>query len=547
MLNPTSIKLGFRKKFHSGGGVSQNLNHINLAQQKGRKYFALAWTALLAIIVFSFLMWSGGSKYHMVDYLKNYDSPDNALTFVEGTERFLDKLSRTKKKDKIIIIASDGGGLTSNFWTIQMLNKLNSLDLYENIFLMSGASGGAVGEGLFTYMKAKGLSKQDISDLVYEIGDLNPISGDMAGLFTRWPIRYLGNGENNKAKKDRMEAMSRFYFDLIDQKSNDNRYSFESLLEKPYHHLWTSRDSSEGWLPYYITNTARTEDGIKAWVHPFNNSDPFLPYLTAGLVDLTSYQYIDTSSQEWIEYIAYPNAIFLSNRFPLLSPAAKIEGKGHFVDVGAVENSGLETVYQVLSKMKNRIDIPAFRRFFEKEIIVISFRNSKERFIESEFSELLSKQMGTPYNKGELGANINTILSSGITGAPRVLDDMFRKGEAKYLTNITSLDSIKQDSLRKLQFYEVNVPFRLKVEDIENVFSREILNKDSIILKIDEINEFIGVNLSDSEGYVTEPPLSRLLSKQAQRYMKEAAKFDYSLDVAECISTNHEAWKAIFK
>ena len=50
--------------------------------------------------------------------------------------------------------------------------------------------------------------------------------------------------------------------------------------------------------------------------------------------------------------ISFPDALFLANRFPVFSPTARIDGLGHFVDAGAVENSGLGTILQVLSKMK---------------------------------------------------------------------------------------------------------------------------------------------------------------------------------------------------
>jgi hypothetical protein len=374
--------------------------------------------------------------------------------------------------------------------------------------------------------------------IIEEIGDINPISGDMAGVLARWPIRYLGNWDFIQGWKDRMEAMSRYYFDLIYQEGN--KYSYTDLLNQPYHYLWTDRDTND-WLPLYIVNTARAEDGTKGWVHPFSLNDSVRSenYWTSGIIDLTSYE-LKRQNKTKTTYISYPNAAFLPNRFPVLSPAAKIEGKGYFVDAGAVENSGLGTIYQMLNKMKSRINEPVFAKFFEKEIVVISFRNSRERFIESEFSNLVKDKLASPMYRGEIGANLNTVVNSGISGEPRALAHRFKEGEAKWITT-------NKDRVKSIHNYEINIPFRLTMNDIEAVYSRKIVDSMSVIMKIDSINHFINGYLCDHFEFVVEPPLSRLISRQAQRYMKEAAKFDYSQDAAECISTNHEAWKAIFK
>ena len=49
----------------------------------------------------------------------------------------------------------------------------------------------------------------------------------------------------------------------------------------------------------------------------------------------------DNLSQLYNGSIAYYEAISSTNRFPALSPAAKIKNHGHYIDAGAIDNSGL--------------------------------------------------------------------------------------------------------------------------------------------------------------------------------------------------------------
>lgn len=471
------------------------------------------WAGVFITLAVAATFDKAGSNYHQVTYINDqtndHISDANTISLAEYTTKFMTRLENKdkecRKKKPIICIAADGGGLKAAFWTMLVLQQLDRQGLFDNnVFMMSGASGGGLGQGLFSYLKAMEISLEDREEIIRELGDANFISGDLAGLLTRWPMSYLPEGlAGVEERQDRMEAMSEHYFKCIQKIGNiDPKDRYSELRKKPYHYLWTDNKYR---IPLFITNTSRAEDGVKGWIHPLHNNE----FLTAGVVDVTRCQYEGQNTR----YISFPDALFLINRFPILSPAARVPGKGHFIDAGAVDNSGMGTILQVLGKMKAKNDT-IYDRFFEQGLIIISIRHDRSRFIYDEFADIVEKHLGQTQPRSELSSFFGAVVSSGISGEPKVMDEIVQDGEAKDLFNI--LDSPIKFSL----------PFRLTAENVEKFFQRDINNK---ILKrvsnhVDTINQHIE-NVHIDHSYTVEPPLGRLLSRPAQNYSRNMLKY----------------------
>lgn len=68
--------------------------------------------------------------------------------------------------DPIIVVASDGGGIRSAYWTVSVLGGMLAVrpDLADKIYAMGGASGGSVGVGLVAGMLADGVPPEEIKE-----------------------------------------------------------------------------------------------------------------------------------------------------------------------------------------------------------------------------------------------------------------------------------------------------------------------------------------------------------------------------------------------
>lgn len=482
-----------------------------------------SWAIALLLLCLALYFNRVGNDYHQIPYQEESKANlvDESISLEDYTRQFLDKLNKDTSREEsrpIICLAADGGGLKAAYWTMSILHRLDSMGLYEeNLFLLSGASGGSLGQGLYTYMKAQGMDRKQISQAINKLGKVNFISGDLAGLLTRWPINYIPDiNSYPESSYDRMEAMAYYYFKIINQVGGleEQRWQYDSLRQYPYHYWWAKNDYQ---LPLFITNTARAEDGIKGWSHPLKKE----AYLEAGVVDLTRRVKDDRTS-----YISFPDALFLTNRFPIMSPAARIYGKGHFVDAGAIDNSGMGTILQLLHKLKGKEgESEVFRDFFKHKVILISTRNDRSRFIYGQFIELVNGCMGETDRRSELNSFFGSVVSAGITGEPKVLDEIVKSGEAKALLGIDTL-------------YELALPFRLNFQMVVNTYKRELqcMNQEAVVKsiedKIEDINREIEVLNAPP---IVEPPLGRLISEPARKYMDNMMRYETIQGVWEAL------------
>ena len=74
--------------------------------------------------------------------------------------------------------------------------------------------------------------------------------------------------------------------------------------------------------------------------------------------------------------LPYYQAVSTTNRFPVFSPAAKIPGYGHYIDAGAIDNSGLLGCLDLHQYLLRNPDLLPYKKIAYIEII-----NSKSLYI----------------------------------------------------------------------------------------------------------------------------------------------------------------------
>jgi len=471
----------FRKKYRAAksGRLSKYL----------RRGMVSSSSRMWGLVIIGVLLASAylGNSYHEIRYVRP-QAGNEAPSLEEYVTNFLEA---APAEGPVIFIAADGGGLKACYWTMLNLLKLDEQEQFDgHVFALSGASGGTIGLSMYNYLKARGTSRPQIKKYIDEVGRRNYLSGDLTGLLTRFPINYWPDlpGFEPYRWDDRMEGMARSYFNIVGD--GDGGYDYGSIRKEPFWKPWTDKPS----LPLLIANSARAEDGLLGTVIPLKEN-PLI-----GSIDL--------NRNARGEAISYPDASFLSNRFPIASPAARITGKGHFLDSGSADNSGLNSIYSLLRTLKSRelsdTSNTVYRQLFERGIVVISLRNAASRYARDVFIDDLDLMNRYPY-KSELSANSGVAVNTGLTGVPISWDDYLR-GET--VRDLGLID----------EYYAVNLPFRLRKGDVFAALGGELKLPD-LDRRRDSLNHLINLHLDRDSSFAVMPPLGRLLADPTRKYM----------------------------
>ncbi|MBC6992997.1 hypothetical protein QWY85_14045 [Neolewinella lacunae] len=452
------------------------------------------WVIIGVLLATAYL----GNSYHEIRYQSGAALEAAQLgppTLEDYTRNFL---ADTAEQGPIIFITADGGGLKACYWTMLNLLELDEMGLYDgHVFALSGASGGTIGLSMYNYLKAQNLPVEDIREYIERIGQGNYLSGDFTGLLCRFPVNYWPDLPGLEAHHydDRMDAMANAYFRIVGEKGGG--YEYARIRQQPFYWPWTQKPD----LPLLIINTARAEDGLLGTVTP--------------LAENPLVETIDLTRNADRDFISYPDATFLSNRFPIASPAARITGKGHFLDAGNADNSGINSAYSLLRTLKAREfnDTTAdslYRRFFARKIVLLSIRNAASRYVRDAFLDQLDSMNRYPY-KSEFSANTGVALNTGISGVPIAWDDYLR-------------DSLAQKLGILDEYVTINLPFRLQGDDVFSLLGGE-LKVPNLPQQTDSLNHLINAHLRRDSVFTVMPPLGRLLAKPIRDYMDKMVDF----------------------
>jgi hypothetical protein len=457
---------------------------------------------IIVIIAFSL----HEDHYHDLDRQEVVNKSDlGYLTLEEYTQTYL----KDHQDDSVIyFIAADGGGLKAAYWTMKVLQQVQGQNpnFFSNVFLTSGASGGMVGLGMYTYMHGQKMSMDRRHRVIDSIGATNFLNNDLAGLTLKSPLVQVLPSLAPYIT-DRTAAMSRRYFQLASNSASD----FDSIMSKPFAHLWQMRSYHN--LPLLIVNTTKTEDGSRGVVHPL--SIPAEDELLGSFTDLTDIYYDNTEIDRAIS-LNLPDGLFTTNRFPVVSPFARIEGKGHFVDGGYLENSGLSTIYHFLNYMQlERDSTSVYGTLLNKKLVVISIGNDQSSHVRN---TILKPAINRSGSTGSLRAIIGAVAGGGLNALPQYYDHLFDR-----------MIEPKDGTAIRANFVKIDLPFPYKIKEINHVFQGQVVNcglADSVKLNNKAIFETIdGVRSHcpqcDEGKYILTPALGRFMSRPARYYMQD--------------------------
>jgi hypothetical protein len=457
--------------------------------RSGRFKAIFGLTSVLSLLVIISLLDPGEVRTHELDLVEQ-----SGVSYSEVD--FLDRFEDDQKA--YLFIASHGGGLKANAWTLQVMQSLQEASkgrAMERTIAFSGASGGSL--GLALYGDLVGTNARDTHQLQPRIDSLvqrNYTTVDLTLMFgldtyrKLWPLNRIQG-------KDRPFYKMRLYHRLVTDNQNAD------LPSTPYREHWNSLSNNLDDWPTLIMNTASTKGkrGI-AWTVDAESFDDVFPFS----IDLNNIP--DNRSPSFYQ------AVSTTNRFPFFSPAAKVKGVGHFIDAGAIDNSGLLGCIDLYNYLDNK-------EVFEQKtnIVFVEIINSKSLYINYLIN--LFKQLNNleqlPLDENETD-NVIADLNAGLN-----LDKF-----PGYLSESIKLKATDPT----LHYFPIYMPHTVRFEDIESQlggrvelddWSRELLHsflKEKNELIIEHTEEKFPGFFSPWKYY--DPVLSRHLNSGSLRYIK---------------------------
>lgn len=435
-----------------------------------------------------------GNDLHLLKTIQE----DQAETV--GFQTFVNDFdNRFSQKDTVYFIASYGGGLKANIWNQLILDRLvhyKGRNILSNTVALSGVSGGSIGHAVFAGLYTADSTRIDSRrDKIKELGEQNFLSIDLAYLLGRdLLLELLPRWPNLGAVNDRAKLAMKGYDDFVGSKV--------SLLGKTFRSFWGAlyqKERAAGrFFPTLIGSSAGThmQRGIACSV-----------YMPPGLFNSTFYASTDLLSfEDSTSSLPFLYAASCTNRFPIFSPAAKVNEKGHFIDGGYFENSGMLSLLDFYGSFKKNSKL--FRENRAPTVVFIQITNGKEEYLNSLLSgEYISKKVK---ESSELSSVLGTVTSISF------LPSYFMKKNAS--DNLTMIRDSSQ-----VHYLQIHLPYYVSQRDIKSLFKASKVQLDDATQQAVQNSNSRLMAMVDSNRYnFVQPPLARLLGKQAVNYMEAA-------------------------
>jgi hypothetical protein len=349
----------------------------------------------LTLLLFVFLFITGFfSEPHAVQLNSTNSAQDAPFqkrqNFEEYLKHWMDHHALELQRDSIvplIFVHADGGASRSGYWVASVLARLEGeAGFSRNLFCLSGASGGSVGNATFFALlnaKTQGSPNQQTSILQRSQDFLS------TDFLSYTLARMLGPGALINLIvpiiPDRARALE---IALEDGMKDPN--GADQLFKTPFSRLVADTTNSKYTLPILCINATQMQDGNPALISNIKIDSS----ISKARLDILSQ--IDNGKD-----INLSTATILSARFPYLSPAGLIvdtkpdpmtpgqilKQHHYYVDGGYFDNSGAGIVQEMIQKIERlKNDTPAgtssgikfnLRQLQKLRYIIIHITNSR--------------------------------------------------------------------------------------------------------------------------------------------------------------------------
>lgn len=290
---------------------------------------------LAALVIIGYFVETHNVRIVSTEQTIDYKSrPLLRKKFIDWLENRKQELNHVDQNEfPIYLVLADGGASRSAYWTASVLSELeekSKAKFSKNLFCLSGASGGSLGNIVFY-----GSMHEKLKDR------LNKIQSYLSNDFLSFPLaRLLGPDLvvpfiPGLQSTDRASALEK------SMEYTNKTDSISSFMRKDLSAILYSKNKT--FDPVVAINTTRMQDG------------------TPGLI--SNIQFDNEISGKRIDIIGQLNgnesmslstAVVLGARFPYFSPAGRIRDQ-YFVDGGYFDNSGGGIVYEMILDLNDMI------------------------------------------------------------------------------------------------------------------------------------------------------------------------------------------------
>ncbi|MGB1037562.1 MAG: patatin-like phospholipase family protein [Bacteroidia bacterium] len=253
----------------------------------------------------------------------------------------------------IFLVASQGGGVRSAYWTAQVLSELqeSNSNFDRHTYAYSSVSGGSL--GVATY---KGLLSRKSLDLTNDAHNI--LNKDFLAPVTSWLV-----------VPDLLQKFLPFPIYRVDR-AKALEYSWESAARLNDHSFL-----EDGFIEtykkdecMYIFNSTRVENGFRTILSNVEAGDDVFS-LSEDLFDVTQ------------KDMPISTAVSVSSRFPFITPPGLVYDKngnkwGHLVDGGYVENMGATAMLELYSYIRRLANDKGYNLKFN----LIFIKNTKVEY-----------------------------------------------------------------------------------------------------------------------------------------------------------------------
>jgi uncharacterized membrane protein len=290
------------------------------------------------------------------------------------TKNMINILENWKKKQKeekpvMIVINTSGGGTRSATFTMNVLQRLDSLsqgELMKKTFLITGSSGGMLGASYFRELYRHKLKDQSInlSDHRY----VDDISGDLLNpLFSSLVARDLASPAHKFKVGPYTYIKDRGY--AFEQKLNDNTHG---VLDHPLSDYF--EDEANANIPLMLFHPVITRDGRKLIISSQPVSFLMKPLTdSASIVDPDGVDYAALFRKQDPMSLRMLTVLRMNATFPYVLPNVWLPSTPviDVMDAGFRDNYGQETSTRFLQVFRNWIQNNT------SAIVVIQIRDRK--------------------------------------------------------------------------------------------------------------------------------------------------------------------------
>ncbi len=262
--------------------------------------------------------------------------------------------SLLRKKPKLIIIGTSGGGLRASFWTmqvIQQLDKATSGKFFEHTALITGASGGMIGAAYYRELVLRKKQNENINLLEEQY--LEDTGKDLLN-----PVIFTVVSNDIFMPWGRFEENGQLY-------PKDRGYIFEWQMNQNMNHVLNKTIASyqkpeeDALIPMMFLAPSIVNDGRRLIISPqgvsYMATPPHGPQMKEIGSDAIDFRKL--LEKQGADSLRFTTAIRANASFPYILPnvALPTEPRIELADAGFMDNMGLNSGFRFIHVFKDWI------------------------------------------------------------------------------------------------------------------------------------------------------------------------------------------------